>query len=65
VAYQSPKVDWTSVAGVTDVDMNRIEGNIADIKANLRTDTTAASAIEVRTGDPSAPAVGRVWLISP
>lgn len=34
MAWQTPKTDWTAADGVTDEDFNRIEGNIAQLKAD-------------------------------
>jgi len=37
MAWQTPKTDWTSADGVTDADLNRIEGNINYIEKESRT----------------------------
>jgi len=34
MTWQTPKTDWTVTDGVTNVDFNRIEGNIQDLKDN-------------------------------
>lgn len=34
MAWAAPKIDWTSAPGVTDIDLNRIEGNILYIKTD-------------------------------
>lgn len=34
MSFLAPKVDWSPVDGVTDADLNRIEGNIVDINTN-------------------------------
>jgi hypothetical protein len=35
MTWQEPKTDWTSADGVTDADLNRIEGNTEEVKTDL------------------------------
>jgi hypothetical protein len=47
MTWSTPKTDWTSTDGVTNTDMNRIEGNIESLDSRtdtLETDTAAHAA---------------------
>lgn len=39
MAWQTPKTDWTPADGVADTDINRIEGNIEELKTTTDTHT--------------------------
>lgn len=43
MAWQTPKTDWTAADGVTDDDLNRIEGNIDHIENSTRTPNDAVT----------------------
>lgn len=85
MTFQTPKTDWTSADGVDTADLNRIEGNIGELKGDhdslelsvnshhsdttihktsstIRNESATALTLEVRSDDPSSPAVGRIWI---
>lgn len=61
MAWQTPKTDWTSVDGVRDTDLNRMEGNIAHLygSAGLQENITlyarAAGSDDTGNGSNAAP----------
>lgn len=56
--YQAPKTNWTTADGVADTDLNRIEGNIADINARATFQNAGGTATAITLG--TAPQVDGV-----
>ena len=50
MAWQTPKTDWAPPDGVTDADLNRIEGNIQELQ-NTKENPDGAQA-KVDTHEP-------------
>lgn len=49
MAWQTPKIDWTTDAGVADLDMNRIEGNAVELKKAATIDIVDSAGIITAT----------------
>jgi len=47
MAWQTPKTDWTSADGVSDADMNRIEGNIQALAGTDNKSTIERKALDI------------------
>ena len=75
MTYVTPKTNWATSDTPGPADLNRIEGNIADIhdshvldttihdtKANIRSASTVILVVECRTSDPPSPVSGQLWL---
>ena len=45
MAWQTPKTDWTPPDGVTDADLNRIEGNIQELQNTKETPDGAQAKV--------------------
>lgn len=76
MAWVTPKHDWTT-GGITNADLDLIEGDEQYVKDRLDTHTGDADIhktitqirtdpsnlrAEIRTSDPGSPAVGRIWV---
>jgi hypothetical protein len=46
MAWQTPKTDWTPPDGVTDADLNRIEGNIQELQNTKETPSGAQAKVD-------------------
>jgi len=46
MAWQTPKTDWTPPDGVTDADLNRIEGNIQELQNTKETPSGAQTKVD-------------------
>lgn len=54
MAWQTPKVDWTTADGVASADMNRIEGNAAALKTAASIDIVDAGNVIAATNVEAA-----------
>jgi len=54
MAYQTPKTDWTNADAPVGSDLNRIEGNIADINSTVTTGKNAIAASITAMGQSAA-----------
>lgn len=56
MAWIAPKTDWAASDGVTNADMNRIEGNILDVyNSELKGQITVTSASWIASGNTRFP----------
>lgn len=54
MAWQTPKIDWSSEDGVRDTDFNRIEGNILELYNTYKVNNDLTVYVNASTGNDTA-----------